>query len=217
MLKKYEHVFSEDELQIFRFWFDQALEQTGFENKFSFEVNNYNFETDVLNLNNKNVSYCMERSKLTKIQKNEISLKIMSIVNKKFKDISAEGMYFVRVNIPSFLHIDEMKPQKIYASKSAYTYIIPLTFSDNISTVAFREQFDSNKEFEAFKNKTDNVRSNEPQNLISHVSYEHVFTFENHVTWDKGCLIEFTAGQVHCSSNFRPYHNYKDYILWHIA
>jgi hypothetical protein len=224
---KYAAALNNEELQVLRSWFDEALDKTGFEKKFSFKYEYYDIETDILQLKDKNVIYEMERTRVSYFQAKHVCELIKSITGyKNLIELDFAGMFFVRVHLPSGLHIDELKDDALKpVSTTGYTFIIPLTYSKNISTVGFKKSYDSLKKMldEMNNYNSNNFKTTSEKNIdpMVHKLTNHVnhavpyFEYKNHVTWEKGSLIEFSAGQVHCSSNFRPYHEYKDYVLWH--
>ena len=235
MLKKYNNVLSDFELGILKTWFDEALAKTGFELKFSFEDPYYDRDKDVFKIKHKLADphhpdsqiYSMERTLVPNDQKYRIGTLINKITGKNFDFVKNEGMYYVRVRIPSAVHIDEVYIGDNFISSKGFTYLIPLTYSDNIATVAWKNIYDKISDMNEDKmhylhkvKPTEEPKEypDEIKAMLSHcIEVAGGWELENYVTWEKGSLIEFCAGQVHCSSNFRPYHNYKDYILWHIV
>ena len=235
MLKKYSNVLADFETETLQTWFDEALASTGFELKFPFDDPYYDRDKDCFGITHKlnnphhidSIIYAMERTLVPPDQKYRIGTLINKITGKDFDFVRNDGMYFVRVKIPSAVHIDELVRGDEYKSSKGFTYLIPLTYSDNIATVAWKNIYnklgDMNEDKMHYLQKIrptakpkeypDNIKA-----MLSHcIDVVDYWELENYVTWEKGSLIELCAGQVHCSSNFRLYHEYKDYILWHIV
>jgi hypothetical protein len=234
MLKKYNNALSDFEMTTLQTWFSEAFTATGFELKFAFDHAHYDIEQDCCRIAHKlktshdtdSKIYAMERTLVPTDQKHKIGAFINRISGKDFDFFKNDKMYYVRVNMPSGPHIDELHRKNDYFSSKGFTYLIPLTYSSNIATVAWKNLYDKSSDME--EDKMHYLRKIQPtaepkeypddiKAMLSHcINVIDTWELENHVTWEKGSLIEFSAGQVHCSSNFRPYHEYKDYVLWHI-
>lgn len=126
---------------------------------------------------------------------------------------------FERQTLPTALHVD---PEPI-----VYTIIIPLHDDPDVRTIAWKEQFDTVKDFEQFitnmkpaKKKSSISKSelinhcfdkNKRINLADFLDFDGVFYYKS------GDALVISGRQVHCSSDWRELknYNYKDFAVIH--
>lgn len=162
----------------------------------------------------------------------KINKEIIKLVTPLANIKSEISPIFTRVHLPSSLHVDLDG-----SAVSGYTVIIPLTFHPSIKTVAWSNQFESMQDLTDWSNETRDPCAGINNHLagldgidLRHCGIDLNLPFThcpNHPdwpgylvdpqwgAWEPGNVIVFNRNALHCSSNFRNYLPFKDYILIH--
>jgi hypothetical protein len=237
MLNVHKNVISEDKIQEIKDAFNIVQNDVGLNDKFYIDddrvLNTYKNMLkgqqypDILYDNDKPLA--MERTSISKINKIwPIKNYIFNIIKSVLPIKDEPSIIFTRVHLPSSIHTDVDERED-----PGYTVIIPLTFHDSIKTVAWDNQFKSPKELNIYKKAIINkiykiVTINDHDEVPADIDLRHCEVSHNHdklfphylqnctyAEWNQGDVITFNRRQAHCSSNFRNYLPYKDYILAH--
>ena len=235
MLKIYTNVISEDKILEIKDAFNIVQNDIGLNDKFYIDddrvLDTYKNMLsgqqypDILYDNGKPLT--MERTPINRISKIwPIKHYIFNVIKSVLSLTYEPSIIFTRVHLPSNVHADVD-----IREEPGYTLIIPLTFHNSIKTVVWDNQFKSPAELQNYKkaiikkiHKTFNEHDEIPSDIdLRHceVSYNHDKLFPKYLQngvfadWEQGNIIVFNRRQAHCSSNFRNYLPYKDYILVH--
>lgn len=149
-----------------------------------------------------------------------LTSKIQKILNEVGANlVHREYIFFVRCYYPASIHVD------VTDSSHGNTYIIPLTFNEDIKTVVFKNNTtlaEFNKLIDFYSKVSFIARSK----LSETINLDHcwgnkpnivdVLKLDGYAEWTKGTIIKFARQQIHTSSNFKTLNlEYKDYILCH--
>lgn len=106
------------------------------------------------------------------------------------------------------------------------TFLIPLTFNENIKTVIWKPLMGLTKIDEFIKDFGENgLRYPKKSNTTTQVDVTHCWLSKPSIanameldgiaTWNKGTIIKFDRRQPHASNNWKPFVDYKHYIVIH--
>jgi hypothetical protein len=214
MLRVYEKAINPEALKEIRTMFDNVVNDVGLTEKFYIDDNVLQMERTALNHRfNEMMEYYH---------------KLFIMYNEGFEQFKyfeqRVCVMFTRVHQPSPIHVDCDDER----DSKGVTLIIPLTFHDNIKTVAWKNKFNTNAELTDYKNKFINeIKSFRKANLVTkEVDISHclkiynlnigeVMELDGIASWEPGNIIVFDKIQAHCSSNFVSHIPFKDYVLFH--